>query len=155
VSDAPAHETLDEPGLEIIRVFDAPRERVWREWTEPEAFADWYGGPQAEIPLDTVSMDVRPGGTWRATMLFGSREIHWEGEYVEVVEPERLSFTVTDEPDNPQRDLVTVILSELDGDRTEMRMTQTGGGLTPKGYEAAKRGWGGFFDRMDERLTGT
>jgi uncharacterized protein YndB with AHSA1/START domain len=155
VSDAPAHETLDEPGLEIIRVFDAPRERVWREWTEPEAFADWYGGPQAEIPLDTVSMDVRPGGTWRATMLFGAREIHWEGEYVEVVEPERLSFTVTDEPDNPQRDLVTVILSELDGDRTEMRMTQTGGGLTPKGYEAAKRGWGGFFDRMDERLTGT
>ena len=45
------------------RVFDAPRERVWREWTEPERFADWFGGAESEIPLDTVSMDVRPGGT--------------------------------------------------------------------------------------------
>jgi hypothetical protein len=33
-----------------------------------------------------------------------------------------------------------------------MLMTQSGGGLTPPGYEAAARGWGKFFDRMDERL---
>jgi uncharacterized protein YndB with AHSA1/START domain len=35
---------------------------VWDEWTEPERFADWFGGPQSEVPLSTVSMDVRPGG---------------------------------------------------------------------------------------------
>ena len=57
-----AFATMDEPGLEITRVFDAPREEVWREWTEPERFAGWYGGPEADNPLDTVSMDVRPGG---------------------------------------------------------------------------------------------
>src|SRR4051794_41917516 len=49
-------------GLTMTRVLSAPRERVWREWTEPEAFADWFGGPEAEIPLDTGAMDVRPGG---------------------------------------------------------------------------------------------
>jgi uncharacterized protein YndB with AHSA1/START domain len=141
-------------GLEITRVFDAPRERVWREWTEPERFADWYGGAEADIPLDTVSMDVREGGAWRATMFYGPerREIRWEGEYREVVVPERLVFTVTDEPGGDAFELCTVELSELGDGRTEMRFEQGGGGLTPQGYEAAKRGWGGFFDRMDERL---
>jgi uncharacterized protein YndB with AHSA1/START domain len=52
-----------EPGISVTRVFDAPRERVWREWTEPERFADWFGGPDAEVPLSSVSMDVRKGGS--------------------------------------------------------------------------------------------
>ena len=34
-------------GITITRVFDAPRERVWKEWTEPERFADWFGGPES------------------------------------------------------------------------------------------------------------
>jgi uncharacterized protein YndB with AHSA1/START domain len=53
----------------------------------------------AEVPLSTVSMDVRPGGAWRATMFAGPdrREIQWKGEYLEVVEPERLVFTVSPE----------------------------------------------------------
>lgn len=99
-------------------------------------------------------MDVRPGGGWRLTMYYGParREIQWEGEYREVVEPERLSFTVTDQPGKDERDLVSVVLTDLGDGRTEMLMTQTGGGLTPEGYEAAAKGWGGFFDRVAERL---
>src|SRR4051794_41812745 len=91
---------MAEDGMTISRVFDAPRERVWREWTEPERFADWYGGPEGVIPLDTVEMDVRPGGTWRATMYFGPdrREIRWSGEYREVEPPHRLVLTLTDRP---------------------------------------------------------
>jgi uncharacterized protein YndB with AHSA1/START domain len=73
---------------------------VWKEWTEPERFADWFGGSETEVPVSTVSMDVREGGTWRATMFAGParREIHWKGEYREVVEPERLVFTLSDQP---------------------------------------------------------
>src|SRR4051812_49810833 len=56
-------------GLTMTRVLSAPRERVWREWTEPDAFADWFGGPQAGIPLRTGAMGVRPRGARRATML--------------------------------------------------------------------------------------
>src|SRR5918995_1266081 len=136
-----------EAGLAIKRVLDAPREAVWREWTTPEAFADWYGGTEAEIPVDTVEMDVRPGGTWKATMYAGPqrREIHWEGDYLEVEPPELLVFTVTDQPGTDGfRDRITVVLIELEDGRTEMRMTQTGGGLPPAGYEAAKAGWGKF-----------
>lgn len=61
-------------------------------------------------------------------------------------EPDRLAFTVTDRPGEEAHEVVTVVLGLGDG-RTKMRMTQTGGGLSPEGYEAAKRGWGGFFDR--------
>ena len=145
---------MDEPGITITRVFDAPRERVWREWTEAEAFADWFGGTQADVPLDTVSMDVRPGGEWRLTMHFGPErhEIRWRGEYREVVEPERLVFTVTDRPEEDAREVVIVDLVDLGDGRTEMRFQQRGGGLTPEEYERAGSGWGAFFDRVDARL---
>jgi len=142
-----------ETGITITRVFHAPRERVWQEWTEPERFADWYGGAAAEIPLSTVSMDVREGGRWRATMYFGPerREIRWKGEYREVVEPERLVFTVSDQPGEDDWELVTVMLTDLGDGRTEMRFQQRGH-LPPEVYERAGEGWGTFFDRLAERL---
>ena len=145
---------MDEPqGITISRVFAATRERVWQEWTEPERFADWFGGAECEIPLATVSMDVRPGGAWRATMICdnGLREIQWKGEYREVVEAERLVFTFTDRPEEEARELVIVALTDLGDGRTEMQFEQRGS-LSPEVYEAAEKGWGGFFDRIAERL---
>ena len=125
-------------GIEITRIFDAPRERVWKEWTEPERFADWFGGAEAEVPVSSVSMDVRAGGRWRATMFAGPgrREIQWKGEYREVVEPERLVLTITDEPDDGT-ELVIVVLTDLGDGRTEMHFQQRGGGLSAEGYERA------------------
>jgi uncharacterized protein YndB with AHSA1/START domain len=144
----------EQPGISITRVFDAPRERVWQEWTEPERFADWFGGTQSEVPLSTVSMDVRPGGSWRLTMFAepGRREIQWEGEYREVAPPERLVFTVTDQPGKDAQELVIVVLTDLGDGRTEMRFQQRGGGLSDEEYQRAARGWSSFFDRIAERL---
>jgi uncharacterized protein YndB with AHSA1/START domain len=146
----------DQPGITINRVFDAPRERVWQEWTEPEPFADWFGGLESKIPLASVEMDVRPGGKWRLTMFAepGSREIHWYGEYREVVEPERLVFTISDQPNDARDEIVTVVLTDLGDGRTEMHFEQRGGALSARDYEAAGQGWSKFFDRIDERLTG-
>jgi len=139
-------------GITVTRVFDAPRERVWKEWTEPERFADWFGGPDSEVPLSTVAMDVRPGGMWKATMYAGSgrHEILWKGEYREVDAPERLVFTVTDRSDD-KYEVVSVVLTDLGDGRTEMFFEQRGH-LAPEQYERTERGWGGFFDRMAERL---
>ncbi|MBV9417314.1 MAG: SRPBCC domain-containing protein, partial [Solirubrobacterales bacterium] len=108
-------EGATEYGIRISRVFDAPRDRVWREWTEPEPFADWYGGPQCEVPRDSVSMDVRPGGKWRLTMFAppDRRRIDWKGEDLEVVAPERLVFTVSDQPGDDAFEFVTVVLTDL------------------------------------------
>ena len=128
--------------ITITRVFDAPRERVWQEWTEPERFADWFGGAECEVPLSTVSMDVRPGGTWRATMFAGPgrREIHWKGEYREVVEPERLVFTSPTSPETTRYELVTVVLTDLGDGRTEMHFQQRRH-LSAEEYERAGQGW--------------
>jgi uncharacterized protein YndB with AHSA1/START domain len=144
---------MAENGITITRVFDAPRERVWEEWTEPERFADWFGGRESEVPLMSVSMDVRPGGSWRLTMFAapGRREILWKGEYREVVEPERLVFTVSDQPGEDAYELVTVVLTDLGDGRTEMLFQQRGQ-LSPEVYERAGEGWSGFFDRIAERL---
>jgi uncharacterized protein YndB with AHSA1/START domain len=144
---------MAEDGITITRVFDAPRERVWEEWTEPERFADWFGGPDSEVPLTSVSMDVRPGGAWRLTMFAapGRREIHWRGEYREVVEPERLVFTVSDQPGDHAYELVTVMLTDLGDGRTEMLFQQRGQ-LPPEAYVRTGAGWSVFFDRIAERL---
>ena len=140
-------------GFAVTRVFAAPRERVWQEWTEPERFADWFGGEQCEVPLSTVSMDVRPGGTWRLTMFCAPdrREIRWRGEYRQVTAPQRLVFTITDQPGDDRYELITVVLTDLGAGRTEMHFEQRGR-QRPDEYERAKNGWGAFFERIDERL---
>jgi uncharacterized protein YndB with AHSA1/START domain len=140
-------------GFSTTRVFAAPRERVWREWTEPERFADWFGGVDCDVPLSTVSMDVRPGGALRATMFCGPgrREIRWTGEYHEVAAPERLVFAISDQPGDDRYELITVDLTDLGDGRTEMRFEQRGH-LRPDEYDHTKEGWATFFARLDERL---
>jgi uncharacterized protein YndB with AHSA1/START domain len=141
-------------GFAVTRVFDAPRERVWKEWTEPERFADWFGGTEWQVPMATVSMDVKPGGLWRLTFAdTGRREIHWNGEYREVVEPERLVFTICDEPGSDAYELITVVLTDLGDGRTEMLFQQRGE-MRPEHYKPAEEGWSTFFDRIAERLAG-
>jgi uncharacterized protein YndB with AHSA1/START domain len=142
---------MAEYGITIRRVFDAPRERLWEELTQPESFADWFGGT-LEVPLDSVEMDVRPGGALRATMVRpDAHEVYWRGEYQEVDEPERLVFTITDQPGDERFELVTVVLTDLGDGRTEMFFEQRGR-MTPDGYERTGKGWGAFFDRIDRRL---
>jgi uncharacterized protein YndB with AHSA1/START domain len=97
-------------------------------------------------------MDVRPGGSWRLTMLAARGEIHWTGEYREVVEPERLVFTVSDQPGDDLYELVTVVLTDVGEDRTEMQFQQQGR-MSADEYERAGQGWSTFFDRIDARLT--
>jgi uncharacterized protein YndB with AHSA1/START domain len=155
MADAPTPYDATQPGMTITRVFDAPRERVWKEWTEPERFADWFGGGAVEVPVSTVSMDVREGGAWRATMFdaAGRGEIRWHGTFLEVVEPERLVMTFSDEPDEDLFELVIVVLNDLGDGRTEMLFEQRGR-MSPEQYEAAGQGWSTFFDRMAQRLAG-
>jgi uncharacterized protein YndB with AHSA1/START domain len=143
---------MPEPGgLELTRVFTAPRERLWREWTEPERFADWFGGSEAEVPAGGVSMDVRPGGRWHVTMRRDGVQTRWEGVYREVVEPARLVMTFSDQPGEEPHEVVTVVFTDLGGGRTEMRLEQRGT-HPPDLYEQTLHGWTAFFDRIAERL---
>ena len=139
-------------GITITRIFDAPRELVFKAWTEPQHFAQWFGGRDATIPVSSVSMDLRPGGAWRATMFAGPdrTEIPWKGKYLEVAPPERLVFTLSDQPGD-EAEVVTVVLTEQGG-KTEMVFHQGGGHLDEAGYAGAKDGWLVFFDELAATL---
>jgi uncharacterized protein YndB with AHSA1/START domain len=140
-------------GFTITRTFRAPAQAVYDAWTTPAQFAVWFGGAASEVPVETVTMDVRVGGKWTARMFAGPDryEINWKGEFIELDPPSRLALTLSDGPEVGEP--VTVDLTEADG-VTTMVMTQSGGHLTPEQYEGAKAGWQTFFDVMTELVEG-
>lgn len=138
----------------ITRVFDAPRELVYAAWTEPAQFARWFGG-DASVPVETTTLDVRPGGKWRAVMHVSEPQpmvLDFQGEFREVVPPERLVLTMRNPaaPDDPTAEIITVTLTDLGG-KTEMHFEQ-GDNLTAEEYLRTKEGWMLFFDRLAEGL---
>ena len=146
----------DVEGILIVRVFDAPRELVFKAWTEPERFATWFGEHGSSIPLEGLSMDARPGGAWSALMIHGPEriEIPFSGEFLEVVPPERVVMTV-EVPGGPGPGGVEVLTAEfrdLGGGRTEMTFTQRGN-LPADEYSRAMRGSLIFFERLAEHLS--
>ena len=81
-------QTLSElPELIIDRVFDAPRELVWRAWTEPEILHRWYG-PNIETVIHTF--DLKPGGSRRNEMKMGANSDFSVMIFQEVAPPSRL-----------------------------------------------------------------
>jgi uncharacterized protein YndB with AHSA1/START domain len=139
-------------GTTITRTFTATPEAVFDAWVTPASFAAWYGGSGVEIPTDSVSMDVRPGGQWKATMIIGNGvpDMNWFGEFVEVNRPDKLVLTLTDRPGDA-RETVSVTFTAVDGG-TEMLFRQTGGNLSAEEYERTAEGWNTFFDAMVDLL---
>ena len=83
-------------------------------FTEPEHFAHWFGTPPFMTPPSTITMDVRPGGEFRATMVHETdgTELPSVGHFREVVESERLVQTLEDVNDpNPNIEVFTVTLT--------------------------------------------
>jgi uncharacterized protein YndB with AHSA1/START domain len=138
--------------IEITRVYDAPRELVWRAWTEPEELVQWWGPPGWSTPLESVTMDVRPGGEFRLTSVSDEGvEMPVAGVYREVVEQELL---VLDEPAEQawhEGSESVVTFTDLGGGRTEVvirAMIQT----TDEMRQDAERGMRATFDRLGEHL---
>ena len=53
----------------ITRVFEAPREAVFKAWTDPEEIAAWYGPEHFDAPAERIRVDLRVGGRWEVTMV--------------------------------------------------------------------------------------
>jgi uncharacterized protein YndB with AHSA1/START domain len=106
--------------LDIVRVFDAPRQLVWDAWTDPEQVAAWWGPAGMHTPRDRIELDLRPGGVFRLVMVAeNGAEFPSYMRFTEVVEPERLAFAW-----QRQRGIgagsTVITLKELDGGRTEL-----------------------------------
>jgi uncharacterized protein YndB with AHSA1/START domain len=108
--------------LRFIRVFDAPRELVFRCMIEPEHLAYFWGPTGVSTPLEDIVVEPRPGGRFETVMVNdcdGSR-YPTRAVYVEVSEPERLVWRELDTGMT-----VTSTFVELDGDRCEVQIVQT------------------------------
>lgn len=138
----------------ITRILAAPRELVWEAWTRPEHFSVWFGTEAVEVPLDSLVMDVRVGGTLSAVMILpdGNR-IDWLGEYTEVDPPARLAMTLTDNPDEPAGDPLVTTFTEVDGG-TEVSLTQPRHGFSDEQVRATIEGYNSFFDSLERVLAG-
>lgn len=104
----------------VKRTFDAPRELVWKAWTEPERIAQWWG--PSGFTTTTEVMDVRPGGEWRHVM-HGPDGRSYPNQilYSEVIPPERLVY---DHPAFGGETAVfhAVVTFDAQGARTEVTM---------------------------------
>lgn len=105
-------------GQELVmeRIFDTPRELVWKAFTEADRVARWWGPNGTTTTV--VEMDVRPGGTWRYINHGPDREdAPFTGVYREVVSPERLVYTFIFDVEGirDQESLVTETFEALDG----------------------------------------
>jgi uncharacterized protein YndB with AHSA1/START domain len=166
-SDQPGSATSNAVGEELVvtRVFDAPRELVFKAWAEPERLVRWWGPKGYTTPSCTI--DFRPGGAWRFCMRSPEGVDLWcRGVYLEIVEPERIVCTdlFVDEqgnpvgpayyglsPDGPSETLITVTFTEHDA-RTTLTIRQVIGFPPASERDGMQQGWSESLDRLADFL---
>jgi uncharacterized protein YndB with AHSA1/START domain len=157
-------ETAQEQALVITRVFDAPREVVFKAWSDPEMAKRWWGPKGFTTPV--AKIDFRVGGKFLNCMRSPDGQDYWStGVYQEIVVPERIvctdSFADADgnvvpashygmTGDVPTEMLITVTFEDQGG-KTKMTLRHEG---LPAGEHqtGANQGWNESFDKLADYL---
>lgn len=103
--------------IRVERVFNAPRENVWRALTEPELVAQWWGRGHK---LDVERLEVVRGGHWRFVEHHGGEVDGFEGRFAEVTPPERLRYTFEWDGMPGHSGRITTTLEDLGDGRTRL-----------------------------------
>jgi uncharacterized protein YndB with AHSA1/START domain len=155
--------------FEISRLFDAPRDKVWQAWTEPERLKQWWG-PRG-FKVHTCKVDLRPGGTFLYGMKAPDGSDMW-GKFVyrEIKAPDRLVFVVsfsdphggvTRHPgmENWPRYLLSTVTFAEQGGKTKVLVQWTPHEATElerktfdEGRSSMQQGWGGTLDQLTAYL---
>jgi uncharacterized protein YndB with AHSA1/START domain len=154
--------------VRLERVFDAPVERVWAAWTDPELVAKWWG-PKHFTSHDN-KIDFKVGGKYvlcmHAPKEFGDQDMYSGGEYKEIVPMKKIVMTdnFMDKDGNvvspdvygmpadfPQNLLVTIEFEELEGGKTKLTLTHEGLPAGEQG-EQAEAGWSESLDKLADSL---
>ena len=157
----------DLPTYVLERVFDAPRELVWKTWTDPTLLTRWYG-PRVETIVHRL--ELKPGGLWLGEMRWDGKSNYQRVEYTEVTPPERLVWlhATSDAewnivanpmmPDWPRVLLTTVTFEEVDG-KTKLRLTwvpheasEAEIACFAAAMEGLDKGWGAGMVLLEELL---
>jgi uncharacterized protein YndB with AHSA1/START domain len=134
----------------ITRIFDAPREQVFKAWIDPDEVAAWYGPAHMGVPRESVRIDARVGGRWEITMVpqAGGDGFAIGYDIVEFVEPELLVMRSDPAPGQPDGTLVRVELHDH-GPKTRMTLSD---GPFPAGRDHAAAGYHGALDKLAAHL---
>jgi uncharacterized protein YndB with AHSA1/START domain len=157
------------PGLSFTRLLDAPRDLVFKAWTEPERLAQWWGPKGMELKV--LKFDLRPGGIFHYSMTAENGfQMFGRFTFREITAPERLIFinAFADAEGNtiaapiienfPLEIYNVLTLTEQNGQTT---MTLQGGPLKASESEIAtyqgikenmEQGFGGTFDQLEDYL---
>ena len=161
-------ETLNKEFI-ITRVFNAPRELVFKAWIEPERFAKWFG-PKG-VAVKSAKQDLRPGGSLHTCMVTPDGHEMWgKMVYREIAQPEKLVYAnsfsnekgeLTRHPLSPTwplEMLTTVVFKDLGG-KTEITLTWAPMNASDEekatfvgGMAGMTGGWTGTFDQLDVYL---
>ena len=151
--------------FEITRVFDAPRDKVWKAWTEAERLKQWWG-PRG-FKVHTCKVDLRPGGVFLYGMKAPDGSDMW-GKFVyrQIEAPKRLEFIVsfsdpqggvTRHPSSPgwPLEILSVVSFDEQGGKTKVTVQWTPHNATDEerktfeeGRDSMKQGWTGTFDQF-------
>jgi uncharacterized protein YndB with AHSA1/START domain len=154
-----------ESGLVLSRIFAAPPDLVFKVWTQPEHFMQWWGPHGYTVPFCTI--DLLPGGRMHFCMRFTNGQEIWNGGVFQEIEaPFRLVTTTyfADEHGNPvpptqygmsedfpAEALLTVTFEPVEGGKTRLTLRQSVP-LALAERQGAVRGWGETFDRLGDFL---
>ena len=156
----------------IERTFDAPRELVFKAWTDPKQMAQWWGPREFTNPV--CQMDPRPGGAYRIVMR-GADGVEYpiKGVYREIAKPARLVITMdcSEHPDawhdmvNPQRgknrnpagEIITTVTFEEFGGKTKLTINmrfESSAIRDAMVKMGMNEGWSQSLERLGELLKG-
>jgi uncharacterized protein YndB with AHSA1/START domain len=151
--------------LVIVREFDAPRELVWRVWTESKHIRNWWGPRDFTSPGAVA--DARPGGRFHFCMRSPEGQDYWTvGEFVEVVRPERIVWLMyfsdadgnrckpTDYgigPDYPEELRDTITFEAIGENRTRLTLRRNTPVAISKQY-GEDQGWNESLDKVDAEV---
>jgi len=150
--------------LVITRRFDAPRELVWKAWTEPERLMRWWGPKDFTAPY--CQLDLRVGGIYLSCMRSPDGQNYWStGRYRDLVAPSRLICTDSFADEHGQvvpashygmsgewpLELLIMVTFEEEAGKTRLTLRHVG---IPAGEmrEMCAAGWNESFDKLAASL---
>ena len=159
ITKSSATTNLSDHKLVLTREFNAPRDLVWKAWTEPEQIKQWLGMGEG-LTIESVKLDVRVGGKFRLQQKMADGEFFTAaGTYLEVKAPERLVYTWDWEKDGGGPEF-----GELEGDETQVTVEFRATGkrtqlvLTHEKFASAQKrdrheeGWQSWIGRLAKFL---
>jgi uncharacterized protein YndB with AHSA1/START domain len=158
------------PDFVISRVFDAPRDLVWKCFTEPERMAKWWG-PKG-VTAGIAKLDLRPGGMCLYSMATPDGKVMWgKSAYREIKAPERLVFinSFSDEnagltrhplaPTWPLQMMTVITFEEQPGGKTKLTIRWSPLNPTAEeqqtfdaGHDSMRMGWTGSLEQLEAYL---